>query len=173
MTPATRSVGAIPRGGSDVAQFTVTPAAGATVNQNYKIAARYTSGAATGYTDDVVRVVAPAEGRFQRFGKWAEYDEWLEDEGSSARRLNRSAAIQSMGVGETITVPVVVHNWSSTSQSGNVSLAPADRNGRRRGDQALRAAGPRGRPDGELLRLQQLHQPDAAGDRQRLAVDHP
>jgi len=122
VSPASRSVGAIRRGDSDVAQFTVTPAAGATVNQNYKIAGRYASGSATGYTDDVVRVVSPAEGRFQRFGKWAEYDEWLEDEGSAARRLNRSAAIQSMGVGETITVPVKVHNWSTTAQSGDVSL---------------------------------------------------
>ena len=27
-----------------------------------------------------------------------------------------------MGIGETITLPVVVHNWSTTSQSGTVTL---------------------------------------------------
>ena len=123
VTPASRSVSAIPRGKSDAVQFTVTPAAGATVNSNFKISGQYTSASATGYTDDVVRVVAPAEGRFKRFGKWAEYDSWLEGVGSSARRLNRSAAIQSMGVGETIGVPVVVHNWSTSPQSGTVTLA--------------------------------------------------
>ena len=33
----------------------------------------------TGYTDNVVRIVAPVEGRFQRWGKWEEYDSWLDD----------------------------------------------------------------------------------------------
>ncbi len=79
------------------------------------------AGRPTGYTDDVVRVVSPAEGRFQRFGKWAEYDEWLEDEGSAARRLNRSAAIQSMGVGETITVPSKCTTGRRPPQSGVTS----------------------------------------------------
>ena len=44
------------------------------------------------------------------------------DTAPQARRLGRSAAIQSMGAGETITVPVDVHNWSLSSQSGDVSL---------------------------------------------------
>jgi hypothetical protein len=80
------------------------------------------SKSATGYTDNVVRVVAPAEGRFHRWGNWAEYDGWLKDTAPQADRLGRSAAIQSMGVGESIQVPVDVHNWSTASQSGTVSL---------------------------------------------------
>ena len=102
--------------------FTVTPAAGAAVDQNAKIAARYTTAKASGYTDNVVRIVAAAEGRFQRWGNWQEYDEWLETTAPQANRLGRSPAIQSMAVGSTIDVPVVVHNWSAEPQSGAVSL---------------------------------------------------
>ena len=44
-----------------------------------------------------------------------------------ANRLGRSQAIQSMGIGQTIDVPVVVHNWSTKQQSGAVSLdVPSD-----------------------------------------------
>ncbi len=46
-------------------------------DQNARIAARYTTAKASGYTDNVVRIVAAAEGRFQRWGNWQEYDEWL------------------------------------------------------------------------------------------------
>ncbi len=102
--------------------FTVTPAADAVVDQNAKIAARYTTAKASGYTDNVVRIVAAAEGRFQRWGNWQEYDEWLDTTAPQANRLGRSPAIQSMAVGGTIDVPVVVHNWSAQPQSGAVSL---------------------------------------------------
>ncbi|GAB3946368.1 sugar-binding protein [Kribbella albertanoniae] len=102
--------------------FTVTPSATATVDQNARIAARYTTAKASGYTDNVVRIVAAAEGRFQRWGNWQEYDQWLETVAPQANRLGRSQAIQSMGVGQSIDVPVVVHNWSAQPQSGAVSL---------------------------------------------------
>lgn len=102
--------------------FTVTPSASAPVNQNAKVSALFTSGRMTGYTDDVVRIVSPAEGRFQRWGNWQEYDQWLDQTAPQAARLGRSAAIQSMGVGETRSIPVVVHNWSDRAQSGTVSL---------------------------------------------------
>jgi LmbE family N-acetylglucosaminyl deacetylase len=107
--------------------FTVTPAANATVDQNAKISALYTTEHASGYTDNVVRIVAAAEGRFQRWGNWQEYDEWLQNTAPQADRLGRSQAIQSMGIGQTIDVPVVVHNWSTGQQTGAVSLdVPAD-----------------------------------------------
>ncbi|MEV0288296.1 PIG-L family deacetylase [Kribbella sp. NPDC050820] len=102
--------------------FTVTPAANAPVDQNAKIAATYTTAKATGYTDNVVRIVAAAEGRFHRWGNWQEYDEWLATTAPQANRLGRSSAIQSMAIGSTIDVPVVVHNWSAQPQSGAVSL---------------------------------------------------
>ncbi|GAA3117129.1 VCBS repeat-containing protein [Kribbella aluminosa] len=102
--------------------FTITPSANAPVNQNAKVSAVYSTGAKTGYTDNVVRIVSPTEGRFQRWGNWKEYDDWLANVAPQATRLGRSAAIQSMGIGKTIDVPVVVHNWSNQPQSGAVSL---------------------------------------------------
>jgi hypothetical protein len=108
--------------GSKEVTFTVTPSATAAVNQNFKISALFTSGKETGYTDNVVRVVSPAEGRFQRWGNWQEYDEWLATTAPQAIRLGRSAAVQSMAVGKTLALPVVVHNWSGQPQSGTVGL---------------------------------------------------
>lgn len=102
--------------------FDVTPPADAPVDQNARIAARYTTATASGYTDNVVRIVSAAEGRFQRWGNWQEYDEWLATTAPQASRLGRSGAVQSMGIGQTIDVPVVVHNWSAEAQSGAVSL---------------------------------------------------
>ncbi len=119
---APKAIGPIAPDADSTATFTITPAANAAVNTNFKVSALLTSGAATGYTDDVVRIVSPVEGRFHRWGNWAEYDNWVENTAPPARRLGRSAAIQTMGVGETLTVPVDVHNWSTTSQSGAVSL---------------------------------------------------
>ena len=58
--------------------FDVTPSATAAVNQNYPLSAVWRAGAASGYTDQVVRVVSPVEGRFHRWGNWAEYDDWSE-----------------------------------------------------------------------------------------------
>jgi LmbE family N-acetylglucosaminyl deacetylase len=102
--------------------FTVTPSAGATVDANAKISALVTSGSATGYTDGVVRIVSPVEGRLERWGVWAEYDEWVTDTAPLAQRLGRSGALQSMGVGEDKTISVVVHNWSAVPQTGDVTL---------------------------------------------------
>ena len=88
-----------------------------------------------------MRVVSPVEGRFQRWGKWEEYDNWLDEHraaGTAASAARRRS--QSMGIGETITVPVDVHNWSDVAQSGAVALDAAGRLHRRRGVQAVRHA---------------------------------
>jgi hypothetical protein len=102
--------------------FDVTVPAGATPNADVRLSALLRTGGKTGYTDTAVRVVPQVEGRFQRWGKWEEYDNWLTSTAPRARRVGRSPAVQSMGVGETITVPVAVHNWSDTAQSGAVAL---------------------------------------------------
>jgi hypothetical protein len=102
--------------------FTVTPSATAAVNTNYRVSALLTTGGKTGYTDNVVRVVSPVEGRFRRWGKWEEYDNWLLDTAPRALRVGQSAAVATLAAGETITVPVDVHNWSTSPQSGAVSL---------------------------------------------------
>ena len=117
-----KPIGPISDAAESTVTFDVTPAAGAAVNSNFKLSALLSTGGATGYTDNVMRIVSPVEGRFQRWGKWEEYDGWLNDTAPQANRLGRSAAAQSIGVGETITVPVDVHNWSGATQSGAVSL---------------------------------------------------
>jgi hypothetical protein len=107
--------------------FTVSIPAGAAADTHYRIAARLETGGKTGYTDNVVRVVPPVEGRFHRWGRWADLDNWYRDVMPQAYRLGRSAAVQTIGVGETITVGVDVHNWSSAAQSGTVKVtAPAN-----------------------------------------------
>jgi LmbE family N-acetylglucosaminyl deacetylase len=119
---ASKAVGAVTTGGETAVTFTVTPAAGAAVNTNFRVSAVYTTGTMSGYTDNVVRVVSPVEGRFERWGNWAEYDNWLKDTAPEAYRLGRSSAIQSMGVGESKDIKVDVHNWSASTQGGDVSL---------------------------------------------------
>jgi hypothetical protein len=119
---AAKPIGPISRRRESTVTFDVTPSAAAAVNANYKISALLSTGGGTGYTDNVVRVVSPVEGRFHRWGKWEEYDAWLRDTAPQAARLGRSSAVRSIGVGETITVPVDVHNWSDAAQSGTVAL---------------------------------------------------
>jgi LmbE family N-acetylglucosaminyl deacetylase len=119
---ASKPVGPIGPGAETTVTFTVTPSATAVVNTNYNVSALLTSGVATGYTDNAVRVVPAVEGRFHRWGNWAEFDSWLSSTAPQGNRLGRSAAIQTTAVGETFTLPVGVHNWSDTTQSGTVSL---------------------------------------------------
>ena len=119
--PAQR-IGPVSSRSERTVSFDVTPSGSAEVNRDYKISALYTTGGRTGYTDNVVRIVSPVEGRFQRWGKWEEYDNWLTQTAPRALRVGRSAAAQSMGIGETITVPVEVRNWSASPQSGEVAL---------------------------------------------------
>lgn len=118
-----KKVGEVSAKRETLVRFTVTPSASAAANANARISARYTTGSRSGYTDNVVRIVSPTEGRFQRWGNWAEYDAWLSSVAPQAARLGRSSAAQSVVVGGTVSVPVVVHNWSTVAQSGTVSLA--------------------------------------------------
>jgi hypothetical protein len=119
---ATKAIGPIVVGRESRVTFRVTPAADATPNQNYKIQADLTTGRATGHTETVVRVVPGVQGRFARWGKWAEYDSWLANTAPRAQRVGYSAAVRSIAVGETVTVPVRVHNYSTSPQTGEVQL---------------------------------------------------
>ena len=120
-TPA-QQIGPISTSSEATATFTVTPAAGATPDQ-YKVAAKLTDGKKSGYTEKVLQIVPAAEGRYHRWGKYAEYDQWATQTAPAALALGRSAAVNSIGVGETASVPVDVHNWSTAAQSGNVTLS--------------------------------------------------
>lgn len=120
VSPA-KKLGPISPSRESTATFTVTPAASTTAGE-YRIAAHLVDRAKTGYTDNVMQIVPPAEGRFHRWGKFGEYDHWVTKVAPSALRLGRSPAVQSIGAGESITVPVDVHNWSRATQRGNVTL---------------------------------------------------
>jgi LmbE family N-acetylglucosaminyl deacetylase len=119
---AQKPIGKISSKKESTVTFTVTPSATAAVNTNYKLSTLLKTGGKTGYTDTVVRVVSPVEGRFQRWGKWEEYDNWLRNTAPRALRIGLSPAAQSIAMGETLTVPVAVHNWSTTQQTGTVDL---------------------------------------------------
>jgi hypothetical protein len=117
-----KQIGPISPSAESTATFTITPVSSATVGANYRISALLSTGGDTGYTDTVVRVAPPVEGRFQRWGKWEEYDSWLQNTAPRALRVGLSPAAQSIGMGETRAVPVRVHNWSTVAQSGEVQL---------------------------------------------------
>ncbi len=105
----------------------------------------------------------PSEGRFRRWGKWAEYDRWLERTAPAARRLGRSDAVRSVGLGRTITVPVDVHNWSvdAAERLGHGEPAPEPLRG---GPQpALRSARPRSHRDRALPRHRTRTRPSHGG----------
>jgi len=118
VTPA-QDLGPIGAGAESTATFTVTPAGDAAASR-YKIAANLTTGDMTGYTDNVMQIVPAVEGRFQRWGNFAEFDQWA---AANTFVAGRSNAVQKIGAGETISLPVVVHNWSDTLQSGDVTIA--------------------------------------------------
>lgn len=102
------------------ATFTVTPASDAAAAR-YKLAAEFAGDGITAYNDTRVELVAPVEGRFQRWGNAAEYEQWTQDH--DAYVGGRSTAVAQIGAGETVTVPVEVTNRSAGIESGEVALA--------------------------------------------------
>ncbi len=113
------SVSGVKKGKAQEATFTVVPDAAATPTR-YKIAANFTGSGITAYNDTRVELVPPVEGRFERWGTAAEYDQWTQD--NQAFVGGRSNAVGTIGSGESVTVPVVVTNRSAVSQSGSVAL---------------------------------------------------
>ena len=82
----------------------------------YKIAARYTTGSATGYTDDTVRARRPRRGPLPALGQVARVRQLAREHGPGGaphRPLGRARPRSSMG--ETIDFPVNVHNWSDVA----------------------------------------------------------
>ena len=105
--------------------FTVTPSATANagrfkISATMSIRASGSYAAGTGYTDNVVQVVPAVEGRAQRYEARVDLDQWIVRTGSY--RFDRSDGNTPIGVGETISIPVNVHNWSTSAQSGAVTL---------------------------------------------------
>ncbi|MGH2555558.1 MAG: PxKF domain-containing protein [Actinomycetota bacterium] len=117
VSPA-QPIGPITTSEESTATFTVTPSASAQAGR-YKISANLATGDMTGYTDNLGEIVPAVEGRFQRWGNFAEFDQWA---AANTFVAGRSTAVQKIGAGETISLPVVVHNWTTTTQSGEVTL---------------------------------------------------
>lgn len=112
-------LGPITEADSSSVTLTVTPAADSALKR-YPISATFSNGSVTAYTDTRIELVAGVEGRFQRWGNYAEYDQWAEEFTNVGGRSN---AERQIGAGESITVPVVVSNRTNAAQSGEVSLS--------------------------------------------------
>jgi len=115
---ADQASGPITDTATTTATFTVTPAAGATLGLQ-RVTATFDNGTVTAYNEARVQVVQQVEGRYQRWGNAVEYEQWAEE---YTWHGGRSAAIAKIGAGESVTVPVVVTNRSTTTQSGAVTI---------------------------------------------------
>jgi LmbE family N-acetylglucosaminyl deacetylase len=101
--------------------FTVIPAPTAAPGR-FRIAATLrTAGGATGQTNLAVRVAPAVSGLVQRLPQVAQFEGWARDVG--APQLGGLVKpVLSIGVGETRSVRVDLHNWSGETQAGTVSL---------------------------------------------------
>ncbi|KAM9864165.1 hypothetical protein ACIFOC_03071 [Leucobacter aridicollis] len=118
-TPA-QQFGPITSDATATATFTVTPA-GSTPGAVSKIGATFTAGDVSAYNDTRVALTAGVEGRFQRWGNFAEYEQWTE--ANNAYVGGRSDAVASIGTGESITLPVEVTNRTAGAVDAEVSVA--------------------------------------------------
>lgn len=114
-----QSLGPISAEADSSVSFTVTPAADA-ANGRYRLSASFDNGTVSAYNDTRVEIVPGVEGRFERWGNYSAYDEWAEQFTFVA---GRSGAESHIGAGESVTVPVVVTNRTTTTQDGEVTLA--------------------------------------------------
>ena len=109
------------RGRSATTTFTVTPAATAEPGRS-RVAATLVSGAgASGDTNLAVRVVPAVQGQVQRLPQVAQFEQWARD--VDVPQLGGLVKpVLPIGVGETRPIRVDLHNWSSATQAGTVSL---------------------------------------------------
>lgn len=113
-----QDLGPITEAEQATATFTVTPGESASAGR-YKFSANFAGGDITAYNENRVEIVPAVEGRFERWGNFGEFDEWAD---ANTYVAGRSSAVQKIGAGETVTVPVEVANRSTSTQSGEVTL---------------------------------------------------
>ena len=112
----------IPESGRDL-EFTVTaPESADSVPARLRVS--FDGGDVTAYNETTVLPVDGVEGRFQRWGNTAEYDEWTEK--TAAYSGGPSQAYRDIGTGESVTVPINVTNHTSDAASGTVKIAAPD-----------------------------------------------
>ena len=89
------AMGPVTTGSAATATFSVTPAADAALT-THSISATFDNGAATAYNNTVVELVAGVDGRFERWGNFAEYEVWAAE---FTHAGGRSKAERQIGAG--------------------------------------------------------------------------
>lgn len=114
------ALGALTPGEEAIAEFTVTPAAGAAPGRA-KLLATLTAGSSQGTTTEVVRIVPTVSATLQPLSQVAQFREWAASIGAS-RLDNLIFPVASLGVGETREIRIDLNNAGETPQSGSVTL---------------------------------------------------
>lgn len=103
--------------------FTVTAPRGAG-SSPVRLGLALDAGDTSAYNETTVLPVDGVEGRFQRWGNTAEYDEWTDK--NAAHSGGPSQAYRQIGAGESVTVPIEVTNHTSRKASGTVEVKAPD-----------------------------------------------
>lgn len=100
--------------------FTVTAAPDAKLQQT-RIKVNFAGNRGlSAYNETTVLPVPAVEGRFARWGNTAEYEQWAADHNVSSGGV--SPALDRIGAGESMTLPVTVTNRSTAAASGQSKL---------------------------------------------------
>lgn len=114
----TAQLGPISASSEAAVKLRVTPPADAKLGR-HQIGVNFSAGGVTAYNDTRVEIVPGIQGRFERWGNYAEYEQWAD---TFTHVAGRSAAERQIGAGESVTIPVVVTNRTDSTASGQVSL---------------------------------------------------
>lgn len=115
----TQSIPALSPGQDVTVEFAVTAPTDADLGA-VRFPVRFASGDITAYNEAHLKVTAPVDGRFARWGNFLDYEEWLEGSRDWADGL--SPAIDQIGAGETRTIDVDVTNRTTEPVSGQVDF---------------------------------------------------
>ena len=114
---------ALAPGESSAVDFTVTAPQDAAPGA-VRFPVRFASGSVSAYNEAHLRVTAPIDGRFVRWGNFSEYEEWVAASGDWADGL--APAVNQIGAGETVSLDVEVANRTSAPASGQVEFTIPD-----------------------------------------------
>ncbi|MBA3378322.1 MAG: hypothetical protein H0T93_05510 [Chloroflexia bacterium] len=102
-------------------EFAIVPAADATPDTRYRIAASFGADGGIGVTSEVVRVAPAVSGVLEPLPEIAQFQEWTKS--SNVPQLNNLILpVTSLAIGDTESINVLVTNNSGEEQSGSVTL---------------------------------------------------
>lgn len=99
--------------------FTVTAAADADLKET-RLSLHFKGGGKKAYNETTVLPTPAVEGQFARWGNTAEYDQWTSEHQVYSGGV--SPALDRIGAGESMTLPVEVTNRSTEPASGQAKL---------------------------------------------------